>query len=175
MIAMSLTNYLIDSALVLLVLLQVKERALTTRTLVRPFVIVSIAVASYLNGVPTAGNDLVLVGILAIVGALIGIASGQTVKMRRGADGEVLAQARWGSAFFWVLGMGSRFAFLIWINASGGRADLATFSQAHNITSGEAWTVALLAMAVFEVVGRSLVMALRRHQLQFAAPAAQLA
>ena len=131
-----------------------------------------IAVASYLNGVPTAGNDLVLVGILALIGALIGIASGQTVKMRRGADGEVLAQARWGSAFFWVLGMGSRFAFLIWINASGGKADLATFSQAHHITSGEAWTVALLAMAVFEVVGRSLVMALRRHQLQFAAPAA---
>jgi hypothetical protein len=167
MIAMSFTNYVIDSALVLLVLLQIKERPLTTRTLIRPFVIVSVAVVSYLNGVPTAGNDFVLVGILALVGALIGIASGQTVKMRRGADGEVLSQARWASAFFWILGMGSRFGFLIWINASGGKA--------HNITSGEAWTVALLAMAVLEVVGRSVVMALRRHQLQFAAPAAQLA
>jgi hypothetical protein len=171
---MSLTNYLIDSLLVLLVLLQIRERPLTTRTLVRPFVIVGIAVVSYLNGVPTAGNDLVLVAVLAIIGALIGIASGQTVRMRRGADDNVLAQARWASAFFWVLGMGSRFGFLIWINASGGKADLATFSRAHQITSGEAWTVALLAMAVFEVAGRSLVMAARRRQLQTAAPVAQL-
>lgn len=42
---MSLTDYLLDSALVLLVLLQVRERALTTRSLVRPLVIVAIAVA----------------------------------------------------------------------------------------------------------------------------------
>jgi hypothetical protein len=35
--------------------------------------------------------------------------------MRGGPDGEVLARAGWASAFFWVLGMGSRFAFIFWI------------------------------------------------------------
>ena len=162
---MSTTDYLIDSALVLLVLLQIKERSLTSKALIRPLVIVGIAVVNYLHGIPTAGNDLVLVSVLAMLGLLIGTASGQTVLMRRGPDGEVLARARWLSCFFWVLGMGSRFAFLIWIN-NGGAATIGHFSAQHAITSGEAWTVALLAMAVFEVCGRSLLLAARRQKLQ---------
>jgi hypothetical protein len=40
-----------------------------------------------------------------------------------------------------------------------------TFSAQHSITSQEAWTVALVAMAVFEVAGRTLVLATRRRQL----------
>ena len=162
---MSITDYLIDSALVLLVLLQIKERPLTTKSLVRPLIIISIAVANYLHGIPTAGNDLVLVGVLALTGLLIGLASAQTVRMRRGENGEALARAGWLSAFFWVLGMGSRFAFLIWIN-NGGSATIAHFSAQHAITSGEAWTVALLGMAAFEVCGRTLLLAARRQKIQ---------
>jgi hypothetical protein len=161
---MTFTDYLIDSALVLLVLLQIKERKLTAKALIRPLVIVAIAVANYLHGIPTAGNDLVLIVVLALVGLLIGVGSGQAVMMRRDSDGEVLARAGWISGFFWVLGMGSRFAFLIWVN-NGGAATIGHFSATHSITSGEAWTVALLAMAVFEVCGRSLIQALRREQL----------
>ena len=162
---MSITDYLIDSALVLLVLIQIKERTLTTKALVRPMIILGIAIVNYVHGIPTAGNDLVLVGALATLGLLIGTASGQTVQMRRGANGEVLARARWLSGFFWVLGMGSRFAFLIWVN-NGGAATVGQFSAQHSITSGAAWTVALLAMAAFEVGGRSLILAARRRQLQ---------
>src|ERR1700685_635096 len=101
---MSTTDYLIDSALVLLVLLQIKERPLTTRALVRPIVIVGIAVLNYLHGIPTAGNDLVLVGVLGMLGLLIGVASGQTVLMRRAANGEVLSRAKRLAGFFWGLG-----------------------------------------------------------------------
>ncbi len=165
---MSITDYLIDSALVLLVLVQLKERTLTTKSLVRPLVIVAIAVANYLHGIPTAGNDLVLVAILALVGLTIGLASGQTVLMRRDAAGEVLARAGWASAIFWVLGMGSRFAFAIWVS-NGGAATIGRFSAQHAITSGEAWTAALLAMVVCEVFGRTILMAARRYQLQGAA------
>ncbi len=161
---MTFTDYLIDSALVLLVLFQIKERTLTTKSLVRPLVIVGIAVANYLHGIPTAGNDLVLLAVLALVGLSIGVASGQTVIMRRDANREVLARAGWLSGIFWVLGMGSRFAFLIWVN-NGGSATIGHFSSTHSITGGEAWTVALLAMAVFEVCGRTLVQAVRREQL----------
>ena len=170
---MTTTDYLIDSALVLLVLLQIKERPLTTRALVRPLIIVSIAVITYLHGIPTAGNDLVLVGTLALLGLTIGLASGRTVLMRRSQDGEVLARSGWASGFFWVLGMGSRFAFLVWIS-HGGAATIGQFSVQHSITGGAAWTAALLAMAVFEVCGRALVQATRRHRLQ-SVPAGQLA
>jgi hypothetical protein len=169
---MTLTDYLIDSALVLLVLLQIKERRLTIKALVRPLIIVGIAAANYVHGIPTAGNDLLLVGSLGTLGLLIGIASGRTVLMRRGPDDDVLARSGWASGFFWVLGMGSRFAFLVWVT-HGGSATIGQFSAEHSIT-GDAWTVALLGMAVLEVCGRSLVQALRRQEL-LSTPAAELA
>jgi hypothetical protein len=161
---MSISDYILDSALVLLVLLQIKERELTVKQLVRPVVILGIAVVSYLHGIPTAGNDLVLVGVLALVGGLIGLASGATVIFRRADDGRVLFRAAWLSGIFWVLGMGSRFAFAYWSSHGGGHA-LAQFSAHHSITSGEAWTVALLAMAACEVLGRTAVLAVRRQEL----------
>jgi hypothetical protein len=163
-VRMTTTDYLIDSVLVLLVLLQIKERTLTTKALIRPLVIVAIAAANYLHAVPTTGNDLVLVAILATTGAAIGLASAQTVIMRVGSDGKVLARAGWASGFFWVLGMGSRFAFIFWITHSGA-STLGRFSAQHAIT-GSAWTVALLAMAVGEVASRSALMAARRQRLQ---------
>ncbi len=171
---MHTTDYIIDSILVLLVLVQIKERPLTTRELVRPLILVGVAVATYLNGVPTAGNDLVLAAAFVSLGATIGVASGLSAKLRLAADGTVLARARWLSGFFWVLGMGSRFGFLIWIH-NGGAHTIANFSAHHSITSAEAWTVALLAMAVAEVVGRTLALAIRRSRMQAACPQLELA
>jgi hypothetical protein len=170
---MTTTDYLIDSLLVLLVLLQIKERRLTIQSIIRPIAIVGVAVANYFHSVPTAGNDLVLVAALCITGATIGISSGLVVRMRRDGEGHVLARGGWASAFLWVLGMGSRFAFLVWMT-HGGASSVMSFSAAHSITSAEAWTDALLGMAVCEVLGRSLTMALRRHQIQ-AVGAASLA
>jgi hypothetical protein len=165
MLAMSPLDYILDSALVLLVLIQIKERELTTKSLIRPLIIVGIAVANYLHGIPTAGNDLVLVAVFATIGGLLGLAAGKTLFMRTGAEGRVLARAGWAAAFFWVLGMGSRFAFIVWLS-HGGHASVAHFSAQHSITSGEAWTVALLAMAVFEVAGRTVMVAARRQKLE---------
>jgi hypothetical protein len=159
---MSITDYLIDSALVLLVLLQIKERPLTNRAFIRPIVIVSIAVVSYFNSLPTAGNDLVLIVVLAAFGALLGLGAAQaTFVRRRPEDGVVVSRAGWLAGFLWVLGMGLRFAFLVWINHSGA-ASLAHFSATHSITGAAAWTDALLAMAVFEVLGRSALLYVRR-------------
>ncbi len=161
---MTTTDYLIDSALILLVLLQIKERPLTTRQLLRPVIIVGIAVASYLHGIPTAGNDLVLAFAFVVIGGAIGMASGLTVLMRRSDTGMALVRSGWTSGFFWVLGMGSRMAFLVWI-AHGGSTVITSFSAHHGITSGEAWTVALLGMAVAEVLGRTSVLALRSRRI----------
>lgn len=164
---MSTTDYLVDSALVLLVLLQIKWRPLTTRALVRPLVIVGVAVVSYFNSIPTAGNDLVLILVLCAVGTILGVSAGQATFMRRrSADGVVEARAGWAAGVLWVLGMGLRFAFLVWINTTAGGRSLAHFSVAHSITGAAAWTDALLGMAVCEVVGRSALLAARRGRLQ---------
>ena len=60
--------------------------------------------------------------------------------------------------------MGSRFAFIFWITHSGA-STLGQFSAQHGIT-GSAWTVALIGMAICEVVSRSALMAIRRERLQ---------
>jgi hypothetical protein len=167
---MSTSDYLIDSALVLIVLLQIKERPMTRRQLIRPLVILAIAVGNYLHGIPTQGNDLVLVGVLAVIGGIIGVSSGITVIFRRNAEGVVTFRSGWLSGIFWVLGMGSRFGFAYW-SSHGGQGSIATFSANHHITSAEAWTVALLAMAIFEVCGRTLTLAARWRGLDpMAAP-----
>jgi hypothetical protein len=162
---MNFSDYLLDSALVLLVLLQIKERPMTRKALIRPLVILSVAVVNYLHGIPTQGNDLVLVGVLAVVGGTIGVASGFTAMLGRRADGVVTLRSGWLSGFFWVLGMGSRFGFAYWTSHSGA-GSIANFSANHQITSAEAWTVALLAMAVFEVCGRTVTLAARWRSME---------
>ena len=162
---MNFSDYLIDLVLVLLVLIQIKERPITRKALIRPLVILGIAVVNYLHGISTQGNDLVLVAALALVGGTIGVASGMTAVLGRRRDGVVTLRSGWLSGFFWVLGMGSRFAFAYW-TSHGGSSSIASFSANHQITNAEAWTVALLAMAVFEVCGRTLTLAARWHSLE---------
>jgi hypothetical protein len=172
-LAMHTTDYILDSVLVLLVLLQIRERPLRWHELLRPVVIVGVFVVMYLKGIPTAGNDLVLVGAVALVGATIGVASGLAVRMRVDEQGRVTGRGSWASGIFWVLGMGSRFAFAVWMNNGGAHA-IATFSAHHSITSAEAWTAALLGMAVCEVLGRTIAQAIRWQRLS-TAPRPQLA
>lgn len=168
---MSITSYLLDSALVLLVLLQIKEQALSTKSLLRPLLFVSGAVAIYFTSLPTAGNDLVLIAGLGLFGLLIGTASGQATVVRlRPTDGAVTVRAGWIAGFLWVLGMGLRFAFAVWVSHSGA-ATIGQFSVAHHITGAAAWTDALLLMAVAEVAGRTAVLAARRQRVRQAAPA----
>jgi hypothetical protein len=170
---MNTLSYILDSALVLIVLLQLRDRQMSIRQLIRPIVILSIAVVNYLHGFPTQGNDLELIAVFAVIGAVIGSLSGITVLMHRGENGSVLFRSGPASAFFWVLGMGSRFAFIYWSSHSGADS-IARFTVHHSISGSEAWTVALLGMAVFEVVSRTAIMALRWRQLE-TAPALALA
>jgi hypothetical protein len=168
--SMSTSTYILDSALVLLVILQMKERVLTNMALLRPVVILTIAVASYFTAFPTQGNDIPLVAAIAGVGAVLGTLSGFTVMMRRNGEGEVTARAGLSSAAFWVLGMGGRFAFSVWAFSAAGAVHIAHFSAGHSITGADVWTDALLAMAVAEVLSRTLVMVIRRSQLQHTTP-----
>lgn len=159
---MSITDYLIDLFLIGLVVVQMRGRRITTRSLLLPLVVVGVVAAEYLHGIPTAGNDLVLVAGGAAVGLTLGALTGVLTRVTRREDGSVFARAGLVAAVLWVLGVGSRFAFQLYATHGGGEA-IVRFSAAHSITSASAWVACLLLMAIGEVVARSGVVALRAH------------
>jgi hypothetical protein len=157
---MTITDYALDIGLIALVLVQIRDRRLTARSLLLPLVVVAWAAAKYLHGIPTAGNDLVLVVGAAAIGATLGALSGALTSVRMRTDGALVARAGAAAAILWVLGVGSRFAFQLYA-AHGGGAALERFSVAHHITSNQAWVAALLLMALGEVAFRTAVLAWR--------------
>ena len=162
---MTFTDYALDITLIALVLLQVRPRRVTARTLLLPLGIVAWAAATYLKGVPTAGNDLVLVVGCAAIGALLGGLCAAFTTVGRDASGAPVAKAGAVAAVLWVLGVGTRLAFQLYVS-HGGSPAVVRFSAAHHITSSEAWTAALVLMAIAEVVARSAGIIARAYRAQ---------
>ncbi len=161
---MTTTDYLIDIALLAVVVLQIRGRRLTLKSLLFPIGIVVFAAFQYLHGVPTAGNDLALVVVGAAAGTTLGVLTGLSTSVRPGADGLPFAKAGALAAILWTVGVGTRFAFQLYASNGGGPA-IARFSTHHAITSTEAWVAALILMALSEVVGRTAVLAVRAWSL----------
>lgn len=149
---MTTTEWITDIALVLVVFRQLREGRLDLRSFLIPLGIVSFVAYTYLDTIPTAGNDLVLIGALMAVGAVLGIAGGVYTRIRS-AGGHLLIKAGAVSAALWVLGMGARMGFQVWVG-HGGSDDVARFSITHHITSDQAWVAAFVLMALTEVVTR---------------------
>jgi hypothetical protein len=149
---MTTTEWITDIALVLVVFRQLREGRLDGRTFLIPLGIVAFVAYSYLDSVPTGGNDLVLIAALAAVGAVLGVAGGVYTRIRA-LDGHLMIKAGAVSALLWVLGMGARMGFQVWVE-HGGADDVARFSIAHHITGDQAWVAAFVLMAVTEVVTR---------------------
>ncbi|MHB1497167.1 MAG: hypothetical protein ACYCXN_04560 [Acidimicrobiales bacterium] len=157
---MTFTDYLIDIALIAIVLLQVRGRRLTVRNLVLPVAICVWAATQYLHGIPTAGNDLLLVSLGAGAGVVLGTLTGAFTRVTAGADGSPLAKAGATAAILWVAGVGTRFGFQFYAT-HGGAGAIGRFSAAHAITSSNAWVAALLFMAFGEVLARTALVAFR--------------
>ncbi|NGO70371.1 hypothetical protein [Streptomyces boncukensis] len=149
---MTTVEWITDIALVLIVLRQLREDRLDRKTFLIPLGIVAYVAYSYLDDIPTGGNDLVLVGALMAVGAVLGVAGGIYTRIRA-VGGHLMIKAGAVSAILWVLGMGARMGFQIWTDHGGADA-VARFSVAHHITSDQAWVAAFVLMAVTEVVTR---------------------
>jgi hypothetical protein len=165
---MSLSDYLVDSLLILLVVRQLRTANFDRRAWLIPLVAVVGVGQSYLHGVPTHGNSFLLVVLLAAFGVLLGTMSALATKVWY--DGGRYAKIRAGviSAGLWILGMGGRMGFAIWAS-HGGESPLATFSAQHGITDQNAWTAALVLMALGEVLARVGILALRAHRATQAA------
>lgn len=156
---MTTTDWIIDIALVLIVVRQLREERMTRRFWLLPLAIVGYTASHYLQAIPTAGNDLVVIALLTLVGATLGVLGGLTTKVR-GIDGAAYVRAGWTAASLWVGSMTARLAFIVWITHSGQDA-LARFSMHHDITSGATWQDALVLMALAEVIVRIGILVVR--------------
>jgi hypothetical protein len=161
---MTLTDWIIDIALILIVFRQLREERLTIRTILLPLVLMGWAGATYLHGVPTAGNDVLLMTVLAAVGAIFGLLGGLLTRVRY-HQGAVRIKATASAAGLWVISMGARMAFAVWSTYPSGIAHIGRFSVAHDITSGQAWVTALILMAFGEVIVRLGIILIRGQVL----------
>lgn len=110
---MTISDWLIDVALLLVVFRQLREERLTLRTVLLPLALITWAGTAYLHDIPTAGNDLVLIGAFAGTGVALGLAGGSMTRVRY-ADGHIRVKATWGAAALWVVSMGFRLGFAVW-------------------------------------------------------------
>ena len=167
---MTIFDYLLNIALVGLVILQMRGRRLDRRGVVLPLALVGWAASHYLRGIPTAGNDglLVVAGVLA--GLTLGSASAALTRLELDRDGIAVARATLGAAALWVVGIGGRMAFSLYMQ-HGGAPVVIRFSQAHRLT-GAGWVTAIVLMAFVEVVSRTLILWTRSRSITVTRPVA---
>lgn len=156
---MTITDYIINGLFVLVVLRQARERQLDLRGLVAPLAMVCFVARLYVHSLPSAGNDLVLVGLLASVGLVFGLLSGFATHVRDGGNGVALARVGWLAGVLLVAGIGARMVFVFALH-HGAEPAVRAFSIAHQIGAA-AWPLALVAMALCEVTSRLVTVQLR--------------
>lgn len=165
---MTIFDYLLNIALVALVVLQVRGRRLDRRGLLLPLVLVAWAASQYLHGIPTAGNDRLLVAAGVVTGSALGVASAGLTRLDVDSDGVTVARATLGAAALWVLGIGGRMGFSLYMQ-HGGAPTVIRFSHAHQLT-GSGWVTGMVLMAFVEVASRTFVLWMRSHRGTFLRP-----
>jgi hypothetical protein len=166
MLPMTLTDYLINAGLIFLIVRQMRDRELDLRSALLPLVLVFTIGHQYLNTIPTAGNDLLLAGGLALIGITLGTLSGFATGVRPGDNGHAIARVGWGAALLLLIGICARMAFVFAAHNGAGHA-IASFSASAHITAA-AWPAALVSMAVLEVVVRVVIVQLRGYKMMHA-------
>jgi len=167
---MTTSDYLINAVFVFVVLRQARERQLDVRSLVVPLVVVFFVAQRYVHSIPTAGNDLALVGLLAGIGLTLGLLCGFATHIRLGGDGVALARVGWLAGGLLIAGICARMVFAFALG-HGAEPAIRSFSMAHQIGAA-AWPVALVSMALCEVTARLVIVQLRGRRVQTAqAPA----
>jgi hypothetical protein len=159
---MTTSEYLLNAAFVLLVLRQARERQLDRRSVIVPLVLMVFVGAQYLHTVPTAGNDLLFIVLLAAVGLALGVLGGCATRVR-GEAGVALARVGWVAGGLLMLGIGSRMAFAFAIG-HGLEPAVRGFSIAHQIGAA-AWPTAFVLMALVEVGSRIAIVQVRGRRL----------
>lgn len=166
---MTTFDYLLNIALVALVVLQLRGRRLDRRGLLLPLILVGWAATQYLHGIPTSGNDAVLVALGVGAGLTLGVASARLTRLDVDNDGVPIARATIAAAALWVVGIGGRMGFSLYMQ-HGGAPTVMRFSQVHHLT-GQGWVTGMVLMAFVEVVSRTLILWTRSRTMIVARPA----
>jgi hypothetical protein len=169
---MTTTDYILNAVFVFFVLRQTRERPLDARSVIAPLIVVFFVASSYVHSIPTAGNDLVLLGALSAVGITLGLLGGLATHVRIDSNRRALARVGWVAGGLLLVGLLARMGFVLAVN-NGAQHAIASFSMANQIGSA-AWPLALVAMALLEVVVRIAVVQVRAQRLANA-PAATAA
>ncbi len=159
---MTTIDYLMNIGLISLVILQIRGHYVTRARLLLPLAATFVVAGQFLHAVPTAGNDLILIVVLCAIGAALGVGAAlvTTVKL----DGsKAFAKAGLLASVLWVVGIGARMGFVLWVS-HGGQPSVARFSLEHHITSGAAWGAAFVLMAMAEVAARTGVVFVRARR-----------
>jgi hypothetical protein len=157
----SVTDYVIDILLILVIFRQVRPHQVTPRAAVLPLALLVAAGAIYLRPFTLGGNDLTLILVLAAAGLVLGALSGMADRVWTDERGRLLFRAGAVSVIAWVIGMGFRFGFAYYAYHGGGPA-VARFSARHDLTGTDIWTTALVLMAFGQVLARLGVLQIRR-------------
>lgn len=160
---MTLFDYILNIALISLVVLQMRGRRLDRRGLIVPLALVGWAATRYLHGIPTVGNDLMMVIGGILLGASLGAASGLLTRVTRDSDGVPIARATGWAAALWVLGIGARLGFSLYAQ-HGGAETIGRFSLAHHLTPA-GWVSGLVLMSFAEVISRTILLWARSRSL----------
>lgn len=163
---MSLSDYLVDTILILLVVRQLRTARYDRRAWLLPLVIVGVVGKSYLHSIPTGGNNLLLIASLTLIGVALGSLSALATRVWSDGGRYALVKAGLISAVLWVIGMGGRMAFAIWANSAHGETTIGRFSLEHHLDPTTVWTAALVLMALGEVVSRVAILGLRSYRAQ---------
>jgi hypothetical protein len=160
---MTIYDYLLTAALLLVVVRQIRGRRLSGAALYVPVAVTVYAAVNYLHTIPTSGNDLVVVTAGAAVGLALGTLCGIFTLVYPDRDGVPFARATGAAAALWIVGIGSRLVFSLWAQHGGGPA-LARFSVAHLLTPA-AWVTGFVLMAILEAAARTAVLVIRARRL----------
>jgi hypothetical protein len=162
----SVTDYVIDILLILVIFRAVRPHPLTPRAALLPLILLAVAGIIYLRPITLRGNDLALILILTAVGIVLGVLSALPDRLWRDQDQQLLSRAVAVSVIVWIIGMGFRFGFAYYAYHGGGPA-VARFSVQHDLSGANIWTTALVLMAFGQVLARLAVLQVRR--VRFAA------
>jgi hypothetical protein len=157
----SITDYVIDILLIVVIFRQVRPHELTPRAALLPLALLAVAGIIYLRPFTLRGNDLVLILILAAAGIVLGALSGLADRIWWDEAGRLMFRAGVISVITWVAGMGFRFWFAFYAYHGGGPA-VASFSLRHDISGADIWTTALVLMAFGQVLARLGALQVRR-------------
>jgi hypothetical protein len=161
---MTTTEYLLNAALVLVVVRQLRGKRLIGSAIYAPLAICAYVGFTYLRSIPTSGNDLLLVVIGSVAGLTLGTLCALFTLVYPDREGIPFARATGAAAVLWVLGVGARIGFSLYAQHGGGRT-IEHFSIAHAL-SPDAWVAGFVLMAILEAVSRTAVLLARARRLR---------